>query len=101
MVEVVPDRIRAAATRMGTAATESRKHKPDEVGGVADALPGSTSGPLSTTLATTWGTRFGGWATAVESHVQAMRDAAEHWDETDAGVRARAEKQAREMDGAS
>lgn len=101
MAEVVPDRIRTAAGTMSSAASEARRHKPDDVRGVAEALPGSSSAPLATTLATTWGKRFGDWATDVESHAGSMRTAADHWGDVDAATRARMERQARMMDGAN
>ena len=101
MAEVVPDKIRTAAGTMSAAATESRKHKPDEVGGVADALPGSTSGPAATTLAATWATRFSAWSTDVEAQATSMQTSADHWADIDAATRARLERQARMLDGNS
>jgi hypothetical protein len=98
-VSVVPGKIRTAAGKINEAATESRNHKPDEIGGVADALPSSTSGPLASTLATTWGKRFGEWATAAADHATSMQTAADSWADTDVASRARAERQARMMDG--
>ncbi|KRF15425.1 hypothetical protein ASG90_12055 [Nocardioides sp. Soil797] len=99
MAKAVPDEIRDAAGKMTSAATESRKHKPDEVGGVAEALPSSTAGPLATTLGETWKTRFSGWAKDVDTQATSMKSAADTWGDTDAATRARMERQARIMDG--
>ncbi|WP_110208832.1 hypothetical protein [Nocardioides daejeonensis] len=99
MAEVVPDKIRAAAGKMATAATEARTHKPDEVGNVSTALPGSDSASAASTLSTEWKTRFTGWADDVDTHATSMRDSADDWDGADLAALAREERLARTMDG--
>lgn len=95
-VEVVPNEIHAAAAKLETAASTARRHVPDEVKGVADALAGSESAGAATTLATTWGRRFRGWARRTDALATGMHESARTWSDTDATSRARSERLARE-----
>ena len=59
MPDVVSEAIRKSATQLDTVATGIRTNNPgNDLGSVPTALPGSDSGPLATTLGTTWTTRF-------------------------------------------
>lgn len=96
-VEVVPQEIRAAARDLQTCVSTVRSHTPTEVGRVAGALPGSTSAGRATALAGAWRRRFGRWARSADDQVEAMRTAADNWDETDHTQAARQERVARMM----
>jgi hypothetical protein len=95
-VEVVPDQIRDAAAKMDAAASGVRSNAPTDIDGVAGALPGSQSAGAATTLASTWKSRFNGWARRTDAHVTGMREAADTWASTDHTNAARMEKMARE-----
>lgn len=75
--------LRKAANTVAGVAGVVRQNIPTEVGQVAGALPGSTSGPAATTLATTWTNSYNAWASSTEQHAQSMRDAADGWDKVD------------------
>lgn len=95
-VSVVPQEIRTAAGKMDACVSTVRSHVPTEVGGIADALPGSQSAGAASTLHTTWGSRFRGWANDAEAHASGLRTSADNWTDTDLSVRARQERLARE-----
>lgn len=79
MGEIKPGEVRTAATTVEGVASSVRNHVPDEVGQIATALPGSSSGAAGSTLATTWTDAYAAWATSAETHAQSMRDAADAW----------------------
>jgi hypothetical protein len=78
------DEIRRAATIVAGVGQTVRGHVPHEIGGVASALGGGTSGGAGTALAAAWAESYAAWATQAEGHAQSMRDAADAWDAADA-----------------
>ncbi|GAB3072839.1 hypothetical protein [Nocardioides zeae] len=88
-VAMVRADIQSAAERIGAAGEAVDGLSAGEhAGQIAAALPGSSSGPASSTLQTTWTQEYDGWARRVREHAQAMQDAAADLEETDITVAA-------------
>lgn len=86
----VPADLRTAAGKMGQAATSAHSHRPgDDVGGVADALPGGASAGAAKALEGGWNARFKSWQTDAENQATAMTSAADNWSSEDDQATAR------------
>ena len=96
MTEIVPQDIRAAATKMETAVTAVDANIPTGVSAVSTALPGSQSAGAASTLADTWRTAYTTWVGDATKHVASLRRHADDWVETDLAQAARMERLARE-----
>lgn len=96
MTSIVPGDIRAAATAMAAAVTAVDANAPTGVADVASALPGSQSAGAASRLAETWRTAYADWVRDANHHVEALRQHADDWVETDRAQAARMERLARE-----
>jgi hypothetical protein len=96
MTEIVPQDIRAAATKMESAVTAVDANIPTGVSAVSTALPGSQSAGAAGTLADTWRTAYTTWVSDATKHVASLRQHADDWVETDLAQAARMERLARE-----
>jgi hypothetical protein len=96
MTDIVPQDIRAAATKMETAVTAVDANIPTGVSAVSTAMPGSQSAAAASTLADTWRTAYQSWVKDATGHVASLRQHADDWVETDLAQAARMERMARE-----
>lgn len=86
MADIRTDDVRNAADLVSDAASAVRSHVPTEVGDVGFAMPATASAAAAQAAVTGWSDAFAAWATRLEQHAQAMRDAAGDWEQAEQNV---------------